>query len=159
MNIEHRTSNIERWRGKGDETDIWSVRKVDRVFGANYRDRWTATKYQSRPPCWGSIVKIWNLTLSKTMVKPRPRSPQRTLSISFVSHYEYQNGWKETEIVFECSVLDVYLFIRCWTFDVRCSSFKTTSYGINVTFKWLQNKLALMGINPAPTFQFLVVTW
>ncbi len=33
-------------------------------------------------------------------------------------------------------------------FDVRCSSFKTTSYGINVTFKWLQNKLALMGQSP-----------
>jgi len=22
-----------------------------------------------------------------------------------------------------CSVLDVYFFIRCWTFDVRCSTF------------------------------------
>jgi hypothetical protein len=25
--------------------------------------------------------------------------------------------------VIECSVLDIYFFIRCWTFDVRCSTF------------------------------------
>jgi len=25
--------------------------------------------------------------------------------------------------VVECSVLDICFFIRCWTFDVRCSSF------------------------------------
>jgi hypothetical protein len=30
-------------------------------------------------------------------------------------------------------------------FDVGRSSFKTTLYGINVTFEWLQNNLALMG--------------
>ncbi len=28
-NIEHRTSNIEHWMGKDEETDIWSERKVD----------------------------------------------------------------------------------------------------------------------------------
>ena len=43
------------------------------------------------------------------------------------------------------SLLDVCLLIRCWTFDVRCSSFKTTPYGINVTCECLQNNLALMG--------------
>jgi len=48
MNIEHRTSNIERWMGKDEETDIWSGRKAARVFGANHKDCWTATKYQSR---------------------------------------------------------------------------------------------------------------
>jgi len=30
MNIEHRTSNIERWMGKDEETDIWSGRKAAR---------------------------------------------------------------------------------------------------------------------------------
>jgi len=35
--------------------------------------------------------------------------------------------------------------VQRWTFDVGRSSFKTTLYGINVTFEWLQNNLALMG--------------
>jgi len=43
MNIERPTSNIE-WE-KIEETDIWPGRKTDRVFGANYKDRWTVTKY------------------------------------------------------------------------------------------------------------------
>ena len=32
-----------------------------------------------------------------------------------------KNG--ETEIAVKCSVLDLCFFIRCWTFDVRCSTF------------------------------------
>ena len=38
--------------------------------------------------------------------------------------------------------------IRCWTFDVRCSSFKTILYDVNATCECLQNKLALMGRIP-----------
>ena len=30
---------------------------------------------------------------------------------------------EETEIAVECSVLVFCFFIRCWTFDVRCSMF------------------------------------
>ena len=30
---------------------------------------------------------------------------------------------QETEIAVKCSVLGVCFFIRCWTFDVRCSTF------------------------------------
>ena len=47
--------------------------------------------------------------------------------------------------VVEFPGLNVCFFIRCWTFNVRCSSFKTTPYGINVTCECLQNNLALMG--------------
>ena len=47
--------------------------------------------------------------------------------------------------VIECSVLDVCFFIRCWKFDVRCSSFKITPYGINGTWVRLQNKLLAYG--------------
>ena len=43
------------------------------------------------------------------------------------------------------SVLDV----QRWTFDVRCSSFETSPYGINATCEHLQNNLALMGFSPA----------
>ncbi len=39
----------------------------------------------------------------------------------------------------------VFVFIRRWTFDVRCSSLKTSPYGINATCEHLQNNLALMG--------------
>jgi hypothetical protein len=35
--------------------------------------------------------------------------------------------------------------VRCWTFDVRRSSFKTTLYGKNVTSECLQNNLTLIG--------------
>jgi hypothetical protein len=45
--------------------------------------------------------------------------------------------------VVECSVLDVCFFIRCWAFDVRRSSSKTTPYCINTTCECLQNNLAL----------------
>ena len=36
---------------------------------------------------------------------------------------ERQNGLKETEIAVGSSTLDVCFSIRCWTLDVRCSSF------------------------------------
>ena len=39
--------------------------------------------------------------------------------------------------------------VRCWMFDVRRSSFKTTLYGVNVPCECLQNNLALMGFIPA----------
>jgi hypothetical protein len=55
--------------------------------------------------------------------------------------------------VVECSVLDVCFLIRCWTFDVRFSSFKTTPYGINATYECLQNNLALMGPSPAQAYK------
>jgi len=38
-------------------------------------------------------------------------------------------------------------------FDVRCSSFETTPYGINATCECLQNNLALMMVVPVPQFQ------
>ena len=64
--------------------------------------------------------------------------------------YEYQNGCKETEIAVECSVLDIRFSFDVGrsTLDVRCSSFKTIPYGINVTCERLQNNLALMPITP-----------
>jgi hypothetical protein len=31
------------------------------------------------------------------------------------------------------------------TLDVRCSSLKPTPHGMNTTFNWLQNNIALMG--------------
>ncbi len=36
--------------GKDEETDLRLRRKAARVFGENHKDRWTATKYQSRQP-------------------------------------------------------------------------------------------------------------
>ena len=39
--------------------------------------------------------------------------------------------------------------VQRWTFDVRCSSLKPTPHGMNTTLNWLENNLALMGINPA----------
>ena len=42
----------------------------------------------------------------------------------------------------EIPILSSYLF------DVRCSSFKTTPYGINATCEPLQNNLALMDQQP-----------
>jgi hypothetical protein len=39
--------------------------------------------------------------------------------------------------------------VRCWMFDVRRSSFKTTLYGVYVPCECLQNKLALLGFIPA----------
>ncbi len=38
--------------GKDEETDLWLRRKATQVFGENHKDRWTATKYQSRQPLY-----------------------------------------------------------------------------------------------------------
>jgi hypothetical protein len=57
---------------------------------------------------------------------------------------------EEAEITVGYSVLDIrFLFdVERSTFDVRCSSFKTTTYCINAICERLQNNLALM--NPLP---------
>ena len=49
--------------------------------------------------------------------------------------------------VVECSLLDIcFLFdVGRSMFDVGRSSFKITPYGINATYEFLQNNLALMG--------------
>ena len=36
MNIEHRTSNIERWMGKNEETDIWSGKATVLRIASNF---------------------------------------------------------------------------------------------------------------------------
>jgi len=71
-----RLRRIECWMGKDEETDLWPGRKAARVFGANHKDRWTATKYQSRQPCCGPIVKIGNFALSKPWWSPGSRVPK-----------------------------------------------------------------------------------
>jgi hypothetical protein len=53
---------------------------------------------------------------------------------------------EETEIAVECSVLGVGFFHSM--LDVRCSSFKTTTYGINAICERLQNNLAFMDPSP-----------
>ena len=57
---------------------------------------------------------------------------------------------EETEIGVECSVSNVYFSFDVGRsmFDVRRSSFKTMSCGINATCERLQNNLALMGVSP-----------
>jgi hypothetical protein len=38
--------------------------------------------------------------------------------------------------------------VQRWTFDVRCSSFKTTLHSVNVTNEYLHKNLALLGLHP-----------
>ncbi len=95
-----------------------------------------------------SLIKIF-VTSIKTAVRQahgpeRSRRAEKRQKQTFKVNIGFLKS-NEIKLRSEASSL---FDVRCWMFDVRRSSFKTTLYGVNVPCECLQNKLALMALPP-----------
>ena len=143
MNIEHwkdehRTSNVQlrilnEKRRKQENWFRFSLRVLKRPF--DHLDKLGISNRLT--------------ALSGVEGPKRNRNSQSGFEIGF---------FKTNEIKLRSAATSLF-DVQRWTFDVGCSSFKPTPYGINATYEYLQNNLVLIGVSPRSGLERGFTVW